>query len=62
MKGIAADEHSRTMCRSRHPTRGKVTDEVVVLEKSGGIAGGAVLRWCRELLVEELLLGGEQAN
>jgi hypothetical protein len=37
------------------------TDDAVVLEKCGGVAGGAVLRPCRELL-ERLFPGGEQAS
>jgi hypothetical protein len=38
---------------------GEVTDGEVVLEKCGGLAGGAVLRACREML-ERLFPGGEQ--
>jgi hypothetical protein len=39
---------------------GEVTDDAVVLEKCGGVAGATVLRRCRELL-ERLFPGGEQA-
>jgi hypothetical protein len=41
--------------------RGEVTDEAVVLVKCGGVAGGAVLKRCRELL-GRLFPGGEQAS
>jgi hypothetical protein len=39
---------------------GEVTDDAVVLEKCGGLAGGAVLKQCQELL-RRLFPGGEQA-
>ncbi len=41
--------------------KGEVTADAVVLEKCGGLAGGAVLRRCRELL-ERLFPGGDQAT
>ena len=40
--------------------KGEVTDDALVLEKCGGLAGGRVLSRCRELL-ERLFPGGEQA-
>jgi hypothetical protein len=40
--------------------RGEVTDEAVVVERCGGLAGGAVLGRCREWLAR-LFPGGEQA-
>ena len=39
--------------------KGEVTDDAIVLDKCGGLAGGRVLSRCRELL-ERLLPGGEQ--
>ncbi len=39
---------------------GEVTDDAVVLERCGGLAGGAVLQRCRAL-VEKLFPGGEAA-
>jgi hypothetical protein len=41
--------------------KGEVTDDAVVLHKCGGVAGGPVLRRCRELL-EGLFPGGEEAS
>jgi hypothetical protein len=41
--------------------KGEVTDDAVILEKCGGLVGGAVLRRCRELL-EQLFPGGEQKS
>jgi hypothetical protein len=40
--------------------KGVVTDDVVLIEKCGGLAGGPVLTRCRELLAR-LFPGGEQA-
>ena len=40
---------------------GTITDDLIVLEKCGGLAGGTVLKRSRELL-ERLYPGGEQAN
>jgi hypothetical protein len=40
--------------------KGEVTDDAVVVEKCGGLAGGAVLARCRELL-GRLFPGGERA-
>ena len=40
--------------------KGEVTDDAIVLDKCGGLAGGAVLSRCRELL-GRLFPGGEQA-
>lgn len=40
--------------------KGEVTDDAVVIEKCGGLAGGPVLTRCRELLAR-LFPGGEQA-
>ena len=40
--------------------KGVVTDDVVLIEKCGGLAGGPVLTRCRELL-GRLFPGGEQA-
>jgi ABC-type uncharacterized transport system substrate-binding protein len=40
--------------------KGVVTDNAVVIEKCGGLAGGPVLTRCRELLAR-LFPGGEQA-
>jgi hypothetical protein len=39
--------------------RGEVTDKVVIIEKCGGLVGGAVLSRVREL-VARLFPGGEQ--
>jgi hypothetical protein len=41
--------------------KGEVTPDAVVLEKCGGLAGGPVLRRCRELL-ERLFPGGDQVS
>ncbi len=40
--------------------KGEVTDDAVVIEKCGGLAGGPVLTRCRELL-ERLFPGGGRA-
>ena len=37
---------------------GEVTEEVIILEKCGGLVGGLVLSRCREML-EQLFPGGE---
>jgi hypothetical protein len=39
--------------------KAEVTDDALILEKCGGLAGGRVLSRCRELL-ERLFPGGEQ--
>ena len=41
--------------------KGEVTENAVILEKCGGVVGGAVLRRCRDLL-ERLFPGGEQVS
>jgi len=41
--------------------RGEVTDDAIVLEKCGGLAGGVVLARCRELLAR-LFPEGEPAG
>jgi hypothetical protein len=41
--------------------KGEITDDVITLEKCGGVAGSLVLGKCRELL-ERLFPGGEQAR
>jgi hypothetical protein len=41
--------------------KGEVTEDAVVLEKCGGLAGGTVLKRCQELL-QRLFPGGEQAE
>jgi hypothetical protein len=41
--------------------KGVVTDDAVVIEKCGGLAGGPVLARCRELLAR-LFPGGEQST
>ena len=40
--------------------KGEVTDDAVVIEKCGGLAGGPVLTRCRELFAR-LFPGGEHA-
>jgi len=40
--------------------KGEVTDDAIILDKCGGLAGGRVLSRCRELL-ERHFPGGEQA-
>ena len=56
--GTKAEARSGPFASVVH-AKGEVTDEAVVLEKCGGLAGGVVLRRCREML-GRLFPGGEQ--